>query len=470
MAEASRVMEPTTARFVTRSRRRALPSQRWSFSLPRRSLQLLPLLMAGATIMASGFGSNVFVWSRGLGGSSRSSSAVSSSSRPLGARSSLCKSPVLTESGSLTAAALCGDRRALMESLANKMLGRRSGRVQVKSAERSAEGFYTVEWRSSADESEGFRSVDVQPLKPQVLPADVLLQGQAEGLMVAAAYRGDMSEAPPPPPPRPPRERKQTEVEKQADAIVHAVVAVELLQYHGKLGGTLETAFRKCVYEPALPRLRRLTGRKRSSDDFRIEGGIKRSRPSRIHDQVLEKQFTLGDVFTTEALETLDRGCKEIWFNKAQMQSRREFVLAGTMPDEDPAAKDLVSWSQGHAQLKNEEVQVNSRAVGHNDAKFNIWILPVFVDHDRSNHAERQAMLVLLEALPLDPDEGVVHDVTGSMRVYATHTPCISCLSCMCQFTRAFPGATLSCAFDIWKETKRWIGDGPRKPVGMDDD
>ena len=71
-----------------------------------------------------------------------------------------------------------------------------------------------------------------------------------------------------------------TDVEKQADAIVHAVVAVELLHWHGKLGGTLENAFRKrgnparwldqtsavpkkgsqymgwirCVYAPALPR------------------------------------------------------------------------------------------------------------------------------------------------------------------------------------------------------------------------
>lgn len=35
-------------------------------------------------------------------------------------------------------------------------------------------------------------------------------------------------------------ERKMTDVEKQADAIVHAVVAVELLHWHGKLSGTLE--------------------------------------------------------------------------------------------------------------------------------------------------------------------------------------------------------------------------------------
>merc|ERR1719265_1212831 len=120
-------------------------------------------------------------------------------------------------------------------------------------------------------------------------------------------------EAPPPRAPRPPRERKMTDVEKQADAIVHAVVAVELLHWHGKLGGTLETAFRKCVYQPALPRLERLTSRRLSSDDFKIQNGVKMSRPSRVHDATLEKQFTLGNVFTEEALLALDRNHNSVW-------------------------------------------------------------------------------------------------------------------------------------------------------------
>ncbi|CAJ1453484.1 unnamed protein product [Effrenium voratum] len=38
--------------------------------------------------------------------------------------------------------------------------------------------------------------------------------------LCAQAWNDD---SPPPPPPRPPRERKMTDVEKQADAIVHAV-------------------------------------------------------------------------------------------------------------------------------------------------------------------------------------------------------------------------------------------------------
>jgi len=257
-----------------------------------------------------------------------------------------------------------------------------------------------------------------------------------------------------------PREKKMTDVEKQADAIVHAVVAVELLHWHGKLGGTLENAFRKCVYVPVLPRLKRLTSRELSSDDFKIDrNGRKLSRPSRVHDATLEKQFTLGNVFTAEALLALGRGHKAVWFPQAQYRARQELVLADTEAAEDPAAKDLVAFSQGYITLDNGDVRtVRDRSVGHGDATPCIWILPVFVDHDRSSHAERQAMLVLLEDVPIGEDEGVPAEVKGQMRVYASHTPCISCLSSMCQFSRAFEGAGLKVTFDTWRETRRWIG------------
>lgn len=282
---------------------------------------------------------------------------------------------------------------------------------------------------------------------------------------------------PPPPPPRPPRERKMTDIEKQADAIVHAVVAVELLHWHGKLGGTLENAFRKCVFVPVLPRLKRLCTREESSEDFKIDKatGRKLSRPSRVHDSTLEKQFTLGYAFTDVALRALSRGTSGSWYNLAQYKSRQELLLASTKPEEDPQAKDLVAFSQGFISNAGKEiVQVTGRAVGHADAKQNIWILPVFVDHDRSSHAERQALLAFLEASPLDSvTEGVAKGVTGHLRVYASHTPCISCLSSMCQFTRAFEGATMQVSYDTWKETRRWISlDAPEdlRPVDEEEE
>lgn len=299
-------------------------------------------------------------------------------------------------------------------------------------------------------------------------------QGRRVDAAVIVRLRNvEVMDNPPPPPPRMPREKKMTDVEKQADAIVHAVVAVELLHWHGKLAGTLENAFRKCVYVPVLPRLQRLTNREESSDDFKIDkSGRKLSRPSRVHDATLEKQFTLGYVFTEVALKALSRLDKGEWFPLAQYKSRAELLLAGTAAGEDPAAKDLVAFAQGSMILgSGEERTVSSRAVGHGDATPCIWILPVFVDHDRSSHAERQALLLLLEDVPIGKDEGVQPEVKGSMRVYASHTPCISCLSSMCQFTRAFEGAKLAVTFDQWKETRRWIGlEGPEELPDEDEE
>lgn len=296
---------------------------------------------------------------------------------------------------------------------------------------------------------------------------------RADAAVVVRLRDVEVMDNPPPPPPRMPREKKMTDVEKQADAIVHAVVAVELLHWHGKLAGTLEHAFRRCVYVPVLPRLKRLTDRAESSDDFKIDkSGRKLSRPSRVHDQQLEKQFTLGYVFTEVALKALDRLDQATWFPLAQYKSRQELLLAETLASEDPAAKDLVAFSQGHMTLgSGEEKTVVSRAVGHGDATPCIWILPVFVDHDRSSHAERQALLLMLEDAPIGTDEGVAPEVKGRMRVYASHTPCISCLSSMCQFTRAFEGAKLGVTFDQWKETRRWIGlVGPEELPEEDED
>mmetsp|Transcript_3064 Transcript_3064/g.3477 ORF Transcript_3064/g.3477 Transcript_3064/m.3477 type:complete len:199 (-) Transcript_3064:20-616(-) len=56
--------------------------------------------------------------------------------------------------------------------------------------------------------------------------------------------------------------------------------------------------------------------------------------------------------------------------------------------------------------------------------------------------------------------DDVMPDVTGAVRLYATHTLCISCLACCCQFKRLLPNVKLEVAFDVWRETRRWVGSG----------
>lgn len=92
------------------------------------------------------------------------------------------------------------------------------------------------------------------------------------------------------------------------------------------------------------------------------------------------------------------------------------------------------------------------------------YLLPVFAQHDRSNHAERQALLKLIarvqEACGATSDEEFekeCQEVTGWVRLYASHTPCISCMACFCQFQRLFPKVQLSVDFDDWRDTRRMV-------------
>eukprot|EP00397_Hematodinium_sp_SG-2012_P006098 GEMP01006126.1.p1 GENE.GEMP01006126.1~~GEMP01006126.1.p1 ORF type:complete len:741 (+),score=199.05 GEMP01006126.1:670-2892(+) len=65
-------------------------------------------------------------------------------------------------------------------------------------------------------------------------------------------------------------------------------------------------------------------------------------------------------------------------------------------------------------------------------------VLPsVYIDHDRSAHAERQALL----QIHLVGTEGIVE-------LYITHRPCISCIAAMVTFQKRTPRAILKVAFD----------------------
>eukprot|EP00913_Durusdinium_trenchii_P000274 g248.t1 len=92
------------------------------------------------------------------------------------------------------------------------------------------------------------------------------------------------------------------------------------------------------------------------------------------------------------------------------------------------------------------------------------YVLPVFAQHDRSNHAERQALIKVIarvqEASGAQTDaefEAECAEVTGTVRLYASHTPCISCMACFCQFQRLFPKVKLCVDFDDWRDTRRMV-------------
>merc|ERR1712062_168911 len=116
---------------------------------------------------------------------------------------------------------------------------------------------------------------------------------------------------------------------------------------------------------------------------------------------------------------------------------------------ERPAARVLVVWlafrlqvtrrHDGHSQstLRSHGRIFGARQRGVSHEQSSLW--SVFVEHDRSSHAERQALLFLNKKLEY---LSVSHDacfIEGDVWLYGPHTPCISCLAVFCQFRRLYP-------------------------------
>jgi hypothetical protein len=91
---------------------------------------------------------------------------------------------------------------------------------------------------------------------------------------------------------------------------------------------------------------------------------------------------------------------------------------------------------------------------------------PVFIEHDRSAHAERLALLSLARvasALARKADvalgdagpEGsaLARRVTGAALVRASHTPCVSCLAVLAQFRALLCEVALGVGLMAWRET-----------------
>jgi len=75
---------------------------------------------------------------------------------------------------------------------------------------------------------------------------------------------------------------------------------------------------------------------------------------------------------------------------------------------------------------------------------------PTFRHMARDDHAERGALLwVVLRALDAcRAGTGALSELAGSVRLYVSHFPCMSCLAVLGQFARLAPCASLEAAFD----------------------
>jgi len=102
--------------------------------------------------------------------------------------------------------------------------------------------------------------------------------------------------------------------------------------------------------------------------------------------------------------------------------------------------------------------------VGHGRHPLGVrLLLPPFAHHNRAAHAERHALLRLLAELlgakrtGASASDADMMVMSGDVWLFATHTPCISCLAVFCQFRRLLPGVRLHISFLEWRRTRKQV-------------
>eukprot|EP00439_Symbiodinium_sp_Y106_P042703 s3497_g5.t1 len=248
-----------------------------------------------------------------------------------------------------------------------------------------------------------------------------------------------------------------------AQALHDPVVAVDLLFNHDRLDMEVSEAFRRSVYHPAWKRLRYYS-------DSNAPEARSPAKSWRLQDRTLERQFSLSCYFTEAATRELEISrMQDPFIPYMQRTSRGLLFEAGVKATDDPVSNALVAWVAHSLRVQRGAEELvhlsRGRPFGYAIGKPEVseWLLPVFVEHDRSSHAERMALLAVGKLVKsagakLHPDSSV----SGMVGVYATHTPCISCMAVFCQFKQKLPGVKLYVCFDKWGETNRWIAEEVR--------
>ena len=90
-------------------------------------------------------------------------------------------------------------------------------------------------------------------------------------------------------------------------------------------------------------------------------------------------------------------------------------------------------------------------AISKCSEEFEAMVVPVRLGNDRAGHSERQACLHVLAEV-----QRARAPLRGSVRLFAAHTPCCSCLACICQLRCVLgPHVDIAVDFDLWKDTCR---------------
>ncbi|CAK8992090.1 unnamed protein product, partial [Durusdinium trenchii] len=159
------------------------------------------------------------------------------------------------------------------------------------------------------------------------------------------------------------------------------MTATQLLADHDALSNRVERKFHVLEWKYLRPKLERLCFAEPSASE---------RNSARLFDSRLNRFFSLGSHFTSIALDALF-GLSELWTDTARRHSRCE---TGCFWSQEASAHGLVAWVQYSLRtLKHGQHTVSGGSTygyGYADA---LALLPLSVQHDRSRHAERLALL-----------------------------------------------------------------------------
>eukprot|EP00439_Symbiodinium_sp_Y106_P079311 s2417_g17.t15 len=207
------------------------------------------------------------------------------------------------------------------------------------------------------------------------------------------------------------------------------------LQLHGRLDAHSAAVLERKVLRGCWIRFRELR---------------QREVPGPTPDTVLQQQPSLGAGITELLSKATFLG---------RLAVRRLHRMEGTFDASSSlAAKSVPAWVESQLSLQLPSSSSAGRIVGHRGGTLDVW-QPILADHDRSQHAERQALLLLLG--DLDTDATGLSPPAGGIRLrpvqqYVSAHPCISCTAVFFQLASSWRGVRLQVAFDAWEETKRW--------------
>ncbi|CAE7551875.1 MRL1 [Symbiodinium necroappetens] len=205
----------------------------------------------------------------------------------------------------------------------------------------------------------------------------------------------------------------------------HAITAVEFLTDHACLQERVAKSFERFEWERLVNKLRELC-----APTFAPLASERTS--ARLFDYELNQYFTLGAFFIDRTLGCFFGVRSPAWRSRGHVYTRRStaerFLEAGTRVEEEASAHSLAAWIScvtGSAQPGDVGDGIAGGVFGYGSTRAaQSWLLPVNVQHDRSRHSERLALLCILRreltTEVISPRKKVVKEEMAKSRVHCS--------------------------------------------------